>query len=257
MAWSKGVALVTGGARGIGRAVALRLAEDGFDVAINDLPGTEELKSVATEIEGKGRRSHTFAGDVSQEQDVINMIKSVVDTLGSLDVMVANAGICIMRKVVDTTVETFDHIYAVNARSVMLCYKHAAIQMIAQGRGGRLLAASSLAGKRGSEFFFAYAASKFAVRGLTHAAAIELGKHGITVNAYCPGVTDTTLLRVMDEAVGEDGAQALRKHLIGSTPIGREGTPSDIANLVSFLASKDSGFITGQSISVDGGALVD
>ncbi|KAI0067057.1 acetoin reductase family protein [Artomyces pyxidatus] len=249
MASSKGVALITGAARGIGRAIALRLADDGFDVAINDLSDSaEELKEVADELETKGRRVHTFFGDVSQEQDVIDMIKSVVDALGSLNVMVANAGICIMEKVLDTTVEAFDRIHAVNVRGTMLCYKHAGRQMVAQGRGGRIIGASSLAGKRGYNIVFAYAASKFAIRGLTHSAADELGQYGITVNAYCPGATETRLFQIDD---------AIRQHLISATPLGRTGVPTDVAKLVSFLASEDSAFITGQSISVDGGNLFD
>ncbi|KAI0067048.1 NAD(P)-binding protein [Artomyces pyxidatus] len=217
-------------------------------------PVVPELKGVAAENEGKGRRAHIFAGDVSQEQDVIDMTKGVVDTLGGcvgFRCMVANAGVCTLRKVVDATVENFDHHYAVNARGVMLCYKHAAIQMIAQGRGGRLIAASSLFGKRGSELFFAYAASKFAVRGLTHAAAEELGKYGITANTYCPGAIDTTMLKnSMEELLGVEGARALRKRILESTPMGRSGLPSDLASVVSFLASKESSFITGQSVRI-------
>ncbi|KAI0067050.1 NAD(P)-binding protein [Artomyces pyxidatus] len=257
MASSKGVALVTGGARGIGRSIALRLADDGFDVAINDLPGTEQLKDVAAEIEGKGRRTHISTGDVSQEQDVIDMIKSVVDTLGGIDVMVANAGILLMQKVFDTTVEAFDRTYAINVRGVMLCYKYAAAQMVAQGRGGRLIAASSLAGKRGSPFLFSYSASKFAVRGLTHVAATELAQYGITVNVYCPGATDTRMLTEMDEVTSGDGRLPTSQAFANNTPMGRTGVPTDVANVVSFLASKESGFITGQSISVDGGSYLD
>ncbi|KAI0067046.1 NAD(P)-binding protein [Artomyces pyxidatus] len=269
MSSSKGTAFVTGGARGLGREIAIRLATDGFDVAINDLPGTEELSDVAKEIESKGRKSHVVVGDVSVEQDVIDMIKSVVDALGGLDVMVANAGILILQKFLESespvtrahdswesthfapaaTVEAFDRTLAVNARGVMLCYKHAGKQMIAQGRGGRIIGASSLGGKKGFSSLLSYSASKFAVRGLTQCAADELGKYGITVNAYCPGGIQTRLTKVVDDFNSETGPSGngdVLKSLVTQNPMGRAGVPEDVAGLVSFLASKDSSFITGK-----------
>jgi len=135
------VALVTGAARGIGRAIALRLADDGFDVAVNDLPNTPELSEVLEGIQSKGRRSLAVPADVSLESEVVRMIQDVVQELGSLDVMIANAGMMLCRPLLDTTVEEFDRLMAVNVRSVMLCYKYAAKQMIAQGHGGRIIGA--------------------------------------------------------------------------------------------------------------------
>ncbi|KAF8483547.1 hypothetical protein DFH94DRAFT_626191 [Russula ochroleuca] len=188
------VALVTGAARGIGRAVALRLAEDGLDVAVNDLPDTPGLDDVVRAIESKGRRSIAVPADVSLEAEVVRIIQQVVQKLGSLDVMVANAAIMKYQSFLDTTVDSFDRVMTVNARSTMLCYKHAANQMIAQGRGGRIIGACSAAGKKvGAGIAAAYCASKFAIRGLTQAAAHEFGKHNITVNAYAPGMTDTQM----------------------------------------------------------------
>ncbi|KAI0049328.1 acetoin reductase family protein [Auriscalpium vulgare] len=248
---TKGVALVTGAARGIGRAIALRLAEDGFDVAINDLPGTQELAAVIQELSAKGRRVHSFEGDVTVEQDVKNMIKSTVDALGSLDVLVANAGILALDSVLTFTVEGAEKIFATNIRGVMLCYKYAAEQMIAQGRGGRIIAASSSSGKRGYNIGFAYSASKFAVRGLTQSAALELGQYGITVNAYAPGATETRMINALNNDQAAGGLT--REAVTSALAIKRIGIPQDVASLVSFLASKEANYISGQTVSVDGG----
>jgi len=255
---SKGVALVTGAARGIGRAIALRLAEDGYDVAVNDLPGTPELDEVVKMIVDKGRCALATPGDVSEESVVTEMIQSTVKALGSLDVMVANAGVAILVQFLETSVEAFDKQMVVNARSVMLCYKHAAKQMIAQGRGGRIIGASSMAGKQATDLLFAYSATKFAIRGMTQSAALALGKHGITVNAYAPGGVETRLLDVFDDFLEPlAGPRAGRNGLLARTVVGRIGEPDDIAHLVSYLASKEAGFITGQTISINGGSYFD
>ncbi|KAI0280887.1 hypothetical protein BGY98DRAFT_281086 [Russula aff. rugulosa BPL654] len=252
------VALVTGGARGIGRAIALRLAEDGLDVAVNDLPNTSELDDVVREIESKGRRSLAVPADVSLEEGVKKIIQQVVQKLGSLDVMVANAGTAIHRSFLDSTVDDFDRLMAINARSTFLCYKHAAKQMIAQGRGGRIIGACSAAGKKGSAMAPAYSASKFAIRGLTQAAASDFGKYGITVNAYAPGFTNTRLIEeVVAAQPGTDFDSKIKSivALLG-TPIQRIGAPEEIAGFVSYVASDSAGFVTGQCISVDGGYII-
>ncbi|KAI9451789.1 hypothetical protein F5148DRAFT_534105 [Russula earlei] len=255
------VALVTGAARGIGRAVALRLAEDGFDVAVNDLPNSPQLDELAREIEKRGRRSFAVPADVSLEEEVVKTIEQVVQRLGSLDVMVANAGIVIYHSFMEMTVETFDRVMAINARGTMLCYKYAAKQMIAQGRGGRIIGAASVVGKQGSGIVSAYCASKFAIRGLTQAAAQEFGKYGITVNAYAPGLIDTRMLTELDIAMAgpnpDSNPKAGSTAIAASTPISRPGTPEEIAGLVSYLASDISGFITGQSVSINGGFFFD
>ncbi|KAH9006457.1 short chain oxidoreductase [Lactarius hatsudake] len=247
------VALVTGAARGIGRAIALRLAGDGLDVAVNDISSSPELDELVREIESKGRRSLAVHADVSLEPEVEKSIQKVVQDLGSLDVMVANAAIVTFESFLDTTVESFDRHMAVNARGTMLCYKHAAKQMIAQGRGGRIIGATSQAGKQGISLCTAYSASKFAICGLTQAAAGELGKYGITVNAYSPGVVKTALTDQLKTLFGPEALSAL----ITSSAVNRIGTPEEIAGLVSYLASDGSGFVTGQSISINGGSYFD
>jgi len=253
------VALVTGAARGIGRAVALRLAEDGLDVAVNDLPNTPGLDDVVREIENKGRRSLAVPADVSLEEDVEKRIQQVVQELGSLDVMVANAGVMAYLPFLDSTVEDFDRLMAVNARSTFLCYKHAAKHMIAQGRGGRIIGASSAAGKKGAGIAAAYSASKFAIRGLTHAAASDFGKYGITVNAYAPGMINTRMVEGLVSAQPSTDFDSRAKNVAASLgmPIQRVAAPEEVAAFVSYVASDSAGFVTGQCISIDGGYILD
>ncbi|KAJ7699209.1 hypothetical protein B0H17DRAFT_1006169 [Mycena rosella] len=251
---SKGTALVTGAARGIGRQLALRLADDGFDVAVNDIAESENLDTLVAEIQKKGRASSKCIADVSQDTKVKEMVQRVVQQHGSLDAMVANAGILGPKKMlIEITSEEWDRVMSINARGPFLCYKYAGLQMIEQGRGGRIIGASSIAGKQGIASQGPYSVSKFAVRGLTQAAALEFGVHGITVNAYAPGIIDTPMLTTAQTADGVDVFTSYRD----ITPVKRIGLPQDLTGLVSFLASKESSFITGQTISVNGGLFFD
>jgi len=255
---SKGVALVTGAAQGIGRAIALRFAEDGFEVAVNDISSNSaNLDSLVDEIKQKGRKSSKHVADVSQDESVKEMVEEVVKAHGALDVMVANAGVAgpYRTKLTELSVEEWDKVMNINARGSFLCYKYAGLQMIKQGRGGRIIGASSFAGKKAMARQSAYSASKFAVRGLTQAAALEFGQHGITVNAYAPGAIDTAMLT--GGAANAEEAEATLNKMKAASPLGIVGVPTDIANLVSFLASKKSQFITGQSISINGGLFFD
>ncbi|KAJ7489111.1 hypothetical protein FB451DRAFT_682761 [Mycena latifolia] len=253
---SKGTALVTGAAQGIGRAIALRLAEDGFVVAVNDIDSNSaKLTALAEEIQRKGNESSMHIADVSVETHVVRMVDEVVAAHGSLDVMVANAGVARWAPMLKTTAEDWDRVLGTNARGVFLCYKHAGLQMIRQGRGGRIIGASSVDGKQGTDFDPAYSASKFAIRGLTQAAALELGGHGVNVNAYAPGAIDTDMLKA--GAVGGTSYADIVKQYSDASPLGCIGSPADVAALVSFLASAESGFVTGQSVSVNGGIYFD
>lgn len=252
------VALVTGGARGIGRGIALRLAADGLDVAVNDLEANkDELDGVAGEIRNAGRRSVAIVADVSDPDEVEGMVRRVADELGSLDVMVANAGIAQVKPLLEVTPEDFDQLMAINLRGVFLCYQAAARQMIRQG-GGKIIGAASIAAHKGFAMLGHYSASKWAVRGLTQAAAQEWAEYSITVNAYCPGIVGTAMWDLIDEKLAEhmglQKGEALKQYseLIA---LGRVEEPEDVAAFVSYLASKDSDYMTGQSVMIDGGII--
>ncbi|KZT00678.1 NAD(P)-binding protein [Laetiporus sulphureus 93-53] len=255
--FSPRVAVVTGAAQGIGLSIALRLADDGLDVAVNDIAAkSDQLQDVVAQIQAKGRRALSVPGDVSREDDVRNMIAVVVGELGGLDVMVANAGIAIHKPFVETSTEDWERIIAINLQGVMLCYKYAAIQMIKQGRGGRILGASSQAGKKGTTNLAAYSATKFAVRGLTQSVALELAPYNITVNAYAPGFIITALAHHPDDALNGGPGSTVKKmfNLPLDSP---EAGPDTIASIVSYLAKPESHFITGQTILINGGVTFD
>ncbi|KAI5888271.1 NAD(P)-binding protein [Schizophyllum commune H4-8] len=242
------VALVTGASRSIGRAIALRLADDGLNIALNDLPSAmERLEGVRGDIEERGRKAFTVLADVSSEPDVKRMVDDTA--------MVANAGVLIYKKCVDTTVEDYHRLHSVNSLGLFLCYQHAALKMQELGnKSGRIIGASSGAGRVGHPMTGVYSQTKFGVRGLTHAFAAELASTGITVNCYCPGWVDTDVVRAVAEKSGD--VDALYGTAKARTPVGRLGQPEDIANVVSFLASREADFITGSGIDVNGGIVM-
>ncbi|KAJ7699207.1 NAD(P)-binding protein [Mycena rosella] len=258
---SRGVALVTGAAQGIGRTIALRLADDGFDVAVNDIPSkAASLARVAEDIQTKGRASSVHLLDVTVEEQVEKMVADVVAAHGGLDVMVANAGVAKWASILDTSTDEWDRMMTINGRGTFLCYKYAGMQMIKQGRGGRIIGASSVAGKAGCAGLSAYCASKFAVRGLTQAAALEFGSHNITVNAYAPGAIESDMMNALASESHKYTGKPPEMYLAAqenAAAIKRLGTAEEVANLVSFIASEASQFITGQSISVNGGMYFD
>jgi meso-butanediol dehydrogenase/(S,S)-butanediol dehydrogenase/diacetyl reductase len=252
------VAIVTGGARGIGRAIALRLAADGAAVAVADIDEAGAA-GVAREIEAAGGRAAAYRVDVAEEDGPAQLVQQTVGRFGRLDVMVANAGIIQVKPLVDLTAAEWDRMFAVNVRGVFLCFQAAARHLITQGEGGRLLATASIAAKMGSPFQAHYQASKAAVLGLVRSAAWEFGPYGITVNCYCPGVVDTDMWKYIDVERGRLLGKApgvLIQEMAARTPLGRIEVPEDIAPLVSFLASDESAYITGQAINVCGGIIM-
>ncbi|KAI0049345.1 acetoin reductase family protein [Auriscalpium vulgare] len=254
---SKGVALVTGAGQGIGRAIALRLAADGYDIAVNDIPANKEsVSKVVEEVKSTGRRAYAAYADVSKDAEVAALVDEVVGALGSVDVAVANAGISILKPIFDLTVDEFDRVQSVNLRGTFLTYKYAAKQMVKQGRGGRIIGACSNAGKKGIPGLSAYSASKFGVKGLTQSAAQEFGPLGITVNAFAPGPVKTAM-HASNEAAFGIPAGGLDEELKKQAALRDFATTDDVAALVSFFASDNAKIITGQCINVDGGREFD
>jgi meso-butanediol dehydrogenase/(S,S)-butanediol dehydrogenase/diacetyl reductase len=250
-------AIVTGAARGIGRAISLRLAQDGFAVTVTDLKSAQDAAlEVVDDIARAGGSARFAATDVSLPSDVESAVAEHVQTYRGLDVMVANAGIAITSPLVETTPEQWRQTLEVNLTGVFYCYQAAARQMIAQGTGGRLIGAASVAAHRGGIWQGAYSASKFGIRGLTQSVAQELAPHGITANVYSPGVVHTPMWESIDDEMtrrtGQPTGTAMQA-MTGAIPLGRLETPTDVAGVVSFLASPDAAYITGQSIVVDGG----
>ncbi|MCJ1305458.1 hypothetical protein MMC08_008272, partial [Hypocenomyce scalaris] len=253
------LAIVTGSSGGIGRGIAHRLAEDGFTVIVNDIaPKKEAVDKVVSEIEEKGLKAHGICADVSSHDQVESMVSQAVEKFGELNVMVANAGILETTPLLEMTVDKWDRTMSINLRGVFLCYSIAAKQMIKQGTSGKLIGACSVSGYRPSGKAPAYCTSKWAVRGLTQTAALELGKYGITVNAYCPGSVKTDMSMVFAERLAKDSgdsrsaADFYKTSSHRSNAIQQELFPEDIAGLVSFFASKDSNRMTGQTIICDG-----
>lgn len=250
--------VVTGGGRGIGRGIALRLAADGHAVAINDV-NKDGAEAVAAEITEAGGRAIAVPADVTDRAAVFAMVDRVAAELGSVDVMVANAGIAQVKPLLEVTPEDLQTIFSVNVFGVVYCLQAAAEKMIEQGTGGKIINAASIAGHNGFDLLGHYSATKFAVRALTQAAAKELAKHRITVNAYCPGIVGTDMWDLIDEKLGAYLGTAKGEALANYSQLialGRVQTPDDVAGFVSYLASKDSDYMTGQSVMIDGGIVM-
>lgn len=259
------VAIVTGSGRGIGRAIAMRLAADGAAVVVSDVMA-DNMNKVAAEIEAAGGKSLAVACDVTNEQQVNALVEKAVAKFGKLDIMVANAGIGIVKVGLDHTPEDIDKQLAVNVKGLILCDNAAARQMIKQGNkgylgsGGKIINCASIAGHAGFAFLPVYSASKFAVRGYTQAFAKEMAENKITVNAYCPGIVGTDMWDLIDEKIGAYTGAAKGETLkayVDSAILAKEvGKPEQVAGYVSFVASDDGDYMTGQSVMIDGGIIL-
>jgi len=262
------VAIVTGSAVGIGKAIALRLIKDGFHVIVCDLPSQKDnLALVVQEAErirvDRGCQCVAVACDVSQEDQVQAMVDQALNLFGRLDCMVANAGKACLHSLADIPLDTFRRILDINTIGTLICFRAAAAAMIKNNtaKGGRLIAASSAAGKQGYPLHGAYCSTKFAIRALVQTAAMEYAEFGINVNAYAPGMIDTPMTRgetseLHPEVTGITG-EIFQKSGAEGNLVKRLGQPEEVANLVSFLASEQSSFMTGQAVSVDGGVSFD
>lgn len=252
------VAIVTGGARGLGRAIAQRLSAEGASVAVVALHA-ESVWKATQEIDCADGQVVGIVADAASEADTERYVEETVRAFGRLDIMVNNAGTITVGPIVKTTMADWDRVISVNLTGTYLGCREAARRMIAQGDGGRIINCSSGAGRRGNGLIAPYAASKFGIIGLTQSLAVELAPHRITVNAYCPGhVTSTPMWDFLDRELGgitgaEPGATKAAAAL--EAPLKRVGEPEEIAALVAFLASDEAAFITGESVLVDGGLI--
>jgi len=254
---SNKVALVTGAGRGIGKSIALRLARDGFDVSLVDLR-KDELDAVAAEITALGRKAAVFVADISERDNVYNVVDETEKELGGFDVIINNAGIAQVQAVSEITPEEAERMLNINVKGVLWGIQAAAKKFIARKQKGKIISASSIAGHEGGAMLGIYSASKFAVRGLSQAAAKEYARFGITVNSYCPGTVDTDMWEEIDrrfsELTGAEIGTTFKKH-VGHCALGRAQTPDDVADLVSFMASSNADYITGQAMITDGGTV--
>ena len=249
---------ITGAGNGIGRAIAIAMSNEGYNVACADID-LKQAQDTVDLISNKQISGIAVATDVTKVFDIKNMINKTVEAFGSLDILVNNAGVTRTSNIMDLTEKDWDWIHNVNAKGTFFCLQVAASQMIKQNKGGRIINMASVGGKGFVDVSNAiYAASKGAVISLTKTAAQELAKHEITVNAICPGITHTNILSgiVKKRALEQNKSEEeIMKHYVRDIPLKRPNEPEDIAEMVVFLSSKGARNISGQSYNVDGGLI--
>ncbi|WP_243354303.1 3-oxoacyl-[acyl-carrier-protein] reductase [Bacillus litorisediminis] len=240
-------ALVTGASRGIGRAIAIELAKEGANVAVNFAGSEAKANAVVDDIKALGVQAFAIQGDVSNADDVQRIVKETTDQFGTIDILVNNAGITRDNLLMRMKEEEWDAVIDTNLKGVFLCTKAVTRPMMKQ-RSGRIINISSIVGVSGNPGQANYVAAKAGVIGLTKTAAKELASRGITVNAIAPGFITTDMTDQLNDE--------LKDEMLKQIPLGKLGNPEDIAKTVVFLASDDSGYMTGQTLHVDGGMVM-
>ena len=252
------VVVITGGSRGIGKGIAERFIKEGAKICIaaNDA----QVNETAKELRAKGAEIISAETDVTSSEQVRALYERVAKELGEVDVSIQNAGVITVAPLAELPESDWDKVLAVNTKGVYLCCREAALRMCKAGKKGRLINTASTQARQGFIFTPHYAASKFGVIGLTQSLAIELAKTGITVNAFCPGIISTDMWAYNDAAwgklLGDYKPGELMAEWVAKIPMGRAGTPEDVAGLVAFLASDDAAYITGQTVNIDGGMFM-
>lgn len=250
--------VITGASRGIGAALARRFAREGGAVVVS--ANEPACETVAAGIVAAGGKAIAKLADVTRKSEVISLYDAAEQAFGGIDVSVQNAGVITIARIEAMTESEWDKVMEVNTKGVFLCCQEAIARMRRHGRGGRLINTASGQARQGFVYTPHYAASKFGVVGITQSLAKEVAKEGITVNAFCPGIIDTDMWAYNDEAwgklLGDYKPGELMAEWVRGIPMARAGTGEDVAGLVTFLASSDANYITGQTINVDGGLIM-
>jgi NAD(P)-dependent dehydrogenase (short-subunit alcohol dehydrogenase family) len=252
------VALVTGAGRGIGRAMAVRLAQEGADVVVADID-LRLAEETTAQVTALGRQGLTLQVDVARRADIERMVQRSVEVLGRIDILMNNAGVLRIQEVLDITEVDWDFVCNVNLKGAFFVMQAVARQMIQQGSGGKIVNTASISGKQPEPYFLHYGVSKAGVISMTKSAAVAFGPHHINVNAVCPGTTVTDMSMMAMHARAERNQVSVEEEIqrrVATLPTGRRNQPEDIAAMAVFLASADADNITGQAYNVDGGAVM-
>jgi 3-oxoacyl-[acyl-carrier protein] reductase len=240
-------AVITGSGRGLGKSIALKLAKMGANIVLNDIVSSDAIDGTAEEFRAAGYNVVVTKGDVRNFDDVKAMVKTAVDSFGSLDILVNNAGITKDKPMAFMSEDDWDIVLNINLKGAFLCTKAVIKQMIKQ-KSGKIVNIASVAGQYGNAGQANYSASKAGLIGLTKSTAKEFAPRGVTCNAVAPGIIQSKMTDVLPDEV--------KQKYLQNIAIGRFGTPEDVANVVGFLASSDSDYVTGQVIDIDGGLVM-